>query len=188
MAFCSSLWIFRENPSLICQVLNLCLLERDNIISHKFVEVIPLAEGLLLEKLCTYRIGDDSFSDSCLVVLFTSLSCRYQVPHKCGNQVPCKLLYEFLKRLVGWLPSFDEWIQYGFCQAKSIEHKELLSVGQTPSSILIGVVQWRLTNLWRDSFTAVTNYVSDGGNSAWYQVPAFVRYWNIQSRPLFLLV
>ena len=83
-----------------------------------------------------------------------------------GNQVPCKILYEFLKRLTSWLPSLDEWIKYGVCHAKNIKHKELLSVGQTPSSILIGVVHWRLTNLRLHSFTAVTNYVSDGGNSA----------------------
>ena len=56
------------------------------------------------------------------------------------------------------------------------------------SSILIGSVRWRLTYHWQDSFTVVHHFVSDGENSAWDQVPAFVRYWNIQSRLLFLLV
>nr|XP_010314964.1 uncharacterized protein LOC101250290 isoform X3 [Solanum lycopersicum] len=37
-------------------------------------------------------------------------------------------------------------------------------------------VRTRLSLLLRKSFTDVTNYISDGGNSVWYQVPAFVRY------------
>ena len=56
------------------------------------------------------------------------------------------------------------------------------------SSILICSVRWRLTYHWQDSFTVVHHFVSDGENSAWDQVPAFVRYWKEQSHMLFLLV
>ena len=113
MALCSSLWIFRENPSLICQVLNLCLLERDNINSYKFVEVIPLAEGLLLEKLCTYRIRDDSFSDSCLFVIFMSQSCGYQVPFL-REPGPLQTSILVLEKAC-WLILFFGWMNIIWC-------------------------------------------------------------------------
>ena len=49
------------------------------------------------------------------------------------------------------------------------------------SSIMICSVCWRLTYHWQGSFTVVHHFVSDGENSAWDQVPVFVRYWHIQS-------
>ena len=95
-----------------------------------------------------------------MTAVFLSFSCRVlQVPGPflVGTG---SLANFYMSSWKGLLADFLLWMnEYN-------KHKELLSVGQTPSSILIGVVHWRLTNLWRDSFTPVTNYVSDGGNSA----------------------
>ena len=112
----------------MCQILSLYLLERDNINYHKFVETFPLTEGLLLEKLCTYR---SSFSDSCLVTFSRKQSYR--------DQVPCKLLYKFLRCLL--VTSFFEKMNLlVVCHVDYVNHKELLTVGQITTFIRIGVV------------------------------------------------
>jgi len=69
-------------------------------------------------------------------------------------EVPCCFVEAWIFSL-----SMNDW--YVVYHIEYINHKELLTNGQTTLSILIGSVRWRLTNLWRDSFPAVWHISQD---------------------------
>jgi len=115
-----------------------------------------------LEKLGTYHIRGGNFSDSCLVTFSCKQSCR--------DKVPWNILYEFLK---GLLADFLlEWMNLnGVFQLKISIIKSYYPLDKHPGPFwLVRYAGSSPTTDWRDNFTVVPHYASDGENSIRDQV------------------
>ena len=155
----------RENPNLVCQILSLCFAEKIYEINTHSLGPPIVWEHKFLEG----RTPTTSEVATFLIVVLSSFHIR--------SLVETRSLENFFMN--SWkaclLTFFFKWMNLMvFFMLNHIKHKEILSVGQTPPSILNGVVRWHLTNLWQTTLQLYAIIDLDEWTKTW---PKSLHLW-----------